>query len=186
MSAFNLPRKRWTRTDMGKLLEMGLLDDCRYELIRGEIIAKMPQKPSHSVIITRLFRVLIAVFGVEYLRPQLPIALSDEDEPEPDIAVTTLDTDEYETRHPEPSEVKLVVEVSLTTLRDDLGIKAELYAQAGILEYWVLDVESRKLHVHRRPSGQQWGVITVLADTESVAPLAAPDGTIAVADLFVG
>jgi Uma2 family endonuclease len=185
MSAFTLPRKRWTRADMGKLLEMGLLDDCRYELIRGEIIAKIPQKPSHSVTITRLFRVLIAVFGVEYLRPQLPIALSDEDEPEPDIAVTMLDTDKYEIRHPEPSEVKLVVEVSLTTLRDDLGIKAELYAQAGILEYWVLDVDNRKLHVHRRPSGQQWGVITVLADTESVSPLAAPECVIAVADLFV-
>jgi Uma2 family endonuclease len=186
MSAFNLPRKRWTRTDMGKLLEMGLLDDCRYELIRGEIIAKMPQKPSHSSGINRVFLALSRVFGIEYLRGQEPLILGDEDELEPDIAVVEKAIDEYETRHPEPSEVKLVVEVSLTTLRDDLGIKAELYAQAGILEYWVLDVESRKLHVHRRPSGQQWGVIMVLADTESVAPLAAPDGTIAVADLFVG
>jgi Uma2 family endonuclease len=185
MSAFTLPRKRWTRTEMSKLVDMGLLDDCRYELIRGEIIAKMPRKPSHSAGINDLIEALLPIFGIRHLRSQEPIILDDENEPEPDVVVTEPDKTEYYTRHPEPSEVQLVVEVSLTTLRDDLGIKAELYAQAGILEYWVLDIASRKLHVHQRPSGQQWGVVTILADTESVSPLAASGSVIAVADLFV-
>ena len=127
---------------------------------------------------------LISLFGAEYVTVQLPVVLSLEDEPEPDVAVTTGTATDYATQHPGPEDIRLLVEVSSTTLQDDLTTKANLYAHAGIPEYWVLDVENRRLYVHRNPTPTGWGEIRNLAETENIAPLAVPHSSIPLAILL--
>jgi Uma2 family endonuclease len=177
-------RKRWTRDEYYRLGEQGLLGTHRWELIRGEIVEIMPQKPPHATGVHRVMIALTEIFGLEHLLVQMPIVLGPEDEPEPDVAITTGTTRDYSQQHPGSDDIRLVVEVSASTLQDDLTIKASLYASAAINEYWVLDVENRRLHVHRRPSNSNWGEIQNLAETESIAPMAAPESSILIAQLF--
>jgi Uma2 family endonuclease len=78
----------------------------------------------------------------------------------------------------------LVVEVSDTTLRFDLRNKADLYARARIVEYWVADIAGRRLIVHRRPRVSGYAEILEYAETETVASLARPEGSVRVSDLL--
>jgi Uma2 family endonuclease len=105
-------------------------------------------------------------------------------EPEPALAVTREATSAYVDRHPGPSDILLIVEVSDTSIRTDLLVKARLYARAGIPEYWALDLPNRRLHVHREPAGQDYSTVTVVEDGGSVAYEARPESVIAVADLL--
>ena len=85
---------------------------------------------------------------------------------------------------PLPDEISLVVEVSDTTLRFDLRDKASLYARAGIIECWVVDLNGRKLIVHREPKEGHYTSVVSYDENDSVAPLAAPERTLAVRSLF--
>jgi len=76
------------------------------------------------------------------------------------------------------------VEVSDTSLGFDLTKKAVLYARAGIIEYWVIDVTARRLVVHREPAGSRYLSMTAYAEHETVAPLALPSAEFRVADAF--
>lgn len=110
-------------------------------------------------------------------------------EPEPDIAVVRGTARDYEQAH--PTTAVLVIEVSDTTLRVDCTTKAGIYARAGIEEYWVVDLNTRRLIVHRqpvpmrgRPLGHYYASVVRYTEAETVTPLAAPDAVIAVADLL--
>jgi len=85
---------------------------------------------------------------------------------------------------PQPEDLDLVVEVADTTLTFDLTVKAALYARAHIVEYWVLDVASRRLIVHRDPQSGRFMSIVAYGEDESVAPLAASQSEFRVADAF--
>ena len=108
-------RRRWTRDKCHRLAEMGFLDG-RYELIDGEILSLMGQNPPHRMTLMLIAGWLVSLFGFYYLQMQGPIAIIGEEgetnEPEPDIAVTSEPTTAYRTRHPEPQELLLLVEVS--------------------------------------------------------------------------
>jgi Uma2 family endonuclease len=81
-------------------------------------------------------------------RVQLPLTLA-RSEPEPDLAVVDRATPRGRGRH--PSTALLVIEVARDTIRKDLGVKAKLYAEAGVTEYWVIDTPKKRVHVHRDP-----------------------------------
>lgn len=89
--------------------------------------------------------------GKALIREAHPITLTNS-EPEPDIAVVRPPRDNYRNRHPDPEDIFLVIEVSHSTLVKDLEIKRKAYAQAGILEYWIIDVKNRQLIVFRSPN----------------------------------
>ena len=78
----------------------------------------------------------------------------------------------------------LAVEVSNTTLPDDQGRKAALYARFGVPEYWIVNLREGTVEVRRRPRGETWGEVRIYEDGENVAPLAAQGSPIAVADLL--
>ena len=177
-------RKRWNRDEYHRLAEQGWLGTLRWELIQGEIVEVMPQSPTHSTGIMRLVLALVPLFGLEFVRTQLPIVLGPLNEPEPDIVVTAGPIADYAIQQPGAEDIRLLVEVSSTTLRDDLSVKAALYAQAGIPEYWVLDLENRRLYVHRNPNASGWGAIQNLGETEHIAPLAAPQASLSIAQLL--
>lgn len=180
-------RIRWTRAQCDAIRDAGILVG-RYELVDGEIISKMGQNPPHSVAVVLLAAYLSRVFGALCVRSQATVDVGDADpqhnEPEPDVAVTREPATAYADRHPNPADLVLVAEVSDTTLRFDRGVKALLYARAGVSEYWVLDLGGRQLFQHRRPGSEGYAEITVYSADETVATLARPDSPARVADLL--
>jgi Uma2 family endonuclease len=178
---------RWTRRQCDAIREAGVLSD-RYELIDGEIISKMGQNPPHPFALGELDDWLAAVFGSRHVRIQAPIDLRGADpehnEPEPDIAVTRHPRHSYLNRHPTAEDLLLIVEVSDTTVRFDRITKAQLYAEGGVEEYWVLDMPGRQMFVHRRPGPAGYGEVTVYSAEEQVATLARPGSAVRVADLL--
>jgi len=180
-------RVRWTRAQCEAIRDVGILDG-RYELIEGEVISKMGQKPSHRMAVVLLNVWLIAVFGALFVQTQATIDIGDADpdhnEPEPDAAVTAEPNTAYVDRHPGPADLVLVAEVSDSTLRFDRTVKAALYARAGIREYWIVNIVGRQILVHRQPSYEGYTEITAFGPDERVATLNRPNDFVHVADLL--
>ena len=139
----------------------------RVELLDGEIVEMAPRKSRHATAVTlvadRLRRVCEEIGGCS-VRAQLPLALDPDSEPEPDVAVVDGTARDYSDAHPQGA--RLVVEVSDTTLAYDRGRKLAGYARAGIAEYWVLDLGSRALWVHRSPAGDRYSDVQRLGTGE--------------------
>lgn len=135
-------------------------------------------------------RVLARAFGDDYVvRPQLPVALDDTSQPEPDLVVVPGGPWDYVHRH--PATPLLLVEIAETSLALDRRHKGGLYARAGIADYWIVKLRDAVLEVYREPApcadarfGADYRSVQVLARDASVSPLAAPAARIAVADLL--
>lgn len=138
-----------TREQYTKLGEAGFFQEKRYELIRGEIIDMGKEGPRHYTAFMLAIKVMEAAFGPGFhARAAGPLAF-DDSEPQPDVAIVPGSLRDYATAH--PATALFALEVSETSLSYDLTTKAELYATAGIPEYWVLDLEGKQLHVFRDP-----------------------------------
>jgi Uma2 family endonuclease len=183
----NPPRKRWTREECAWLEPAGL-DQQHLELIWGDLINKIGKKRPHTIVLVLFQEWLQKIFGAQYVNPETPIDVAPEDnptnEPEPDLIVLVKPSREYRTGNPRPEDLRLVVEISDSTLLFDLTTKAELYARAGIVEYWVFDINARRIIVHRDPREGRYTSVTAYAEQESVSPLAAPDRKFRVAEAF--
>jgi len=185
-------RRFFTRAEYERAAELGLFGpEERLELIGGEVLQRVtPQHSLHATGVTLAAETLRQAFGQGYVvRVQLPLALADDSEPEPDVAVVAGEIRDYKKAH--PSTAVLVVEVADTTLEFDRGRKAGLYAAAGITEYWVLNLQDRVLEVHREPApmvGQPFGhhyrSITRHPHADSLHPLAAPAAAVNVGHLI--
>jgi len=145
-SAFPAERL-WTREEWDRLVDIGFFADERLEFIEGRIVRMSPQRATHSVAVELVARYLGSAFSSGYrVRCQLPFRTSDGSEPEPDLAVIAGDDPRVSKEH--PSSAVLIVEISDTTLEYDRR-KAALYAVSGVPEYWILNLISRTLEVHR-------------------------------------
>lgn len=179
---------KWTREDLIRLHELGMFRDQRVMLIDGEVLAMSPMKSEHANGIMFVLQQMQLLFGSNFaVRPQLPLNLGQTTDPEPDIAVVA---GSFRSHAKTPDTAVLVVEISDTTLKFDLGDKASLYAAAGIADYWVVDVIDKQLHVHRDPRrdpqkrfGFSYRQVQVLLATDHISPLATK-GSILVADLL--
>ncbi len=185
-------RHIWTRTEAARALEAGLFrPDQRMELIAGELIDKMTQNRPHGISLSKAQRVLEAAFGEAcYVSVQTPLAIDEENEPEPDLMVVIGSPDDYDS-HPTASSVLLVMEISDTTVRYDQTTKAHLYAFAGVAEYWVLILKTRTLEVRRNsislpesPNGYGYRSLDLYRETDTVSPLHAPNVAIPVSSLL--
>jgi len=156
-------------------------------LVDGELISKMGKNRPHVVTHGIIRRWLSRIFGDEYVDSEAPIDVAPEDsptsEPEPDLIVLTKPAPEFD-RNPKPADIRLLVEISDSTLGFDLTAKAELYARAGIPEYWVFDVQACRLIVHRDPANGLYHSVAAYGSRESVGPLVAPDHQFRVAEAF--
>jgi Uma2 family endonuclease len=166
----------------------GVLAQQRLELVEGELINKIGKNRPHTNVLVIVQAWLMRVFGEQYVNPETPIDVAPEDnptsEPEPDLIVLARPSQEFRTGNPQPADLRLVVEISDSTLGFDLTAKARLYARAGIVEYWVFDVEAKSLVVHRDPLNGSYQSVVVYNDRESLSPLASPDHEFQVADAF--
>lgn len=165
------PRKRFTRSEVDEMLQAGLFAGQRFELIDGDLLDKMGQNPPHATAIELCMAVLMQVYGIRLVRVQLPIEAGGADRersvPEPDVAVLKQRKPDFARRFPNGDELALVVEISDSTFRYDSLTKRDLYARAGVSEYWVLDLNGRRLLVHRQVDAQKGEYASIKAYTES-------------------
>ena len=182
--------RRWLRVEYERLVDLGMFVGERLELLDGVLLVREPQGSPHAAIVAKVGQVLAVAFGDRW-HPRLhsPLALGEHSEPEPDVAVVVGAPLDYVAGH--PTTAALVVEVADSSLRLDRRFKAAVYAQAGVREYWIVNLVDRTLEVYREPQppadGQEGWVyhsVEVLRPPASVTPLAAPAARISVADLL--
>ena len=119
-----------------------------------------------------------------FARAQDPIQLDDLSEPEPDLVIVNGDILTYADHHPTPSEIRLVVEVADSTLRQDCEIKDKVYAQANIGEYWVVDLQHRQLHIFKSPSDRGYSSHLILTEDNSISPSSFPEMVLSITSIL--
>jgi Uma2 family endonuclease len=183
--------RRWRRVEYDRLVELGVFTGERLELLDGALVVREPQGSAHAAVVAHIGQVLAAAFGAGWhARLHSPLALDDDSEPEPDVAIVAGRPGDYVTAH--PSTAALVIEVADSSLRLDRRLKAGLYARARLREYWIVNLAGGGLEVHRdpqqaadAPSGWAYGLVESFPRGVTVAPLAAPGTSIRVADLLL-
>jgi Uma2 family endonuclease len=151
---FAVARRRFTVDEYHRMGEAGILrEDDRVELIDGEVVQMTPIASRHAGCVKRINHLLTtrlrerAVVAV-----QDPVLLGRHSEPQPDVMVLRPRPDFYSDSHPSASDVWLLIEVSDTTAQFDRTVKVPLYARAGIVEVWLVDLEADSVEVYRRPA----------------------------------
>jgi Uma2 family endonuclease len=145
--------KRFTIADYHRLMELGFLrEGDRVELIRGELFEMSAQGTPHTFTTTHLCRHLDRLLGDEAsVRGQVPITISTDSEPEPDVVIARINETDYFSHHPYPEDILLLIEVSDTTLEYDRTTKLSLYAEANIPHYWIANVKTHQMECHTQP-----------------------------------
>lgn len=179
---------RLTFDEYQRMIAAGAFDtlrDRRIELIQGELRTMTPPGPDHSGAVDWIteWSVLSPPRGKVTVRVQNPIAIPELDSaPQPDVVWAKRH--DYRDHHPLPHEILLLIEVADSSLDYDTGDKAELYAEAGIADYWVVNLPDRVIHVFRTPSADGYQDKTTIKFGEELRPLAIPAVKISVAELF--
>ena len=174
---------RWTCAEFHRFGDMGAFEGRRPMLIDGVILEQGPMNPPHAITLGLVEGAIQTAFGVGWwLRHQSPLILGQDIDPEPDLAVVPGTPRDY-TGHPTTAD--LVVEVSDSSLDFDTNEKRLLYATAGIRDYWVVDINGRRLLVYRDPQAGDYATQQAFGPADAVSPLAVPTAVVQVADLLV-
>jgi Uma2 family endonuclease len=190
MATYPIRTRRWTRREYERLARIGVLhEDEPIELIGGHLIVAEPKGSPHATAVRLAAEALRAAFGPGWIvLQQDPVALDDESEPEPDIAVVPGRIRDY--RHAHPARPVLILEVAESSLAFDRRDKGSLYARAALADYWILNLRKRVLEVYRQPVaapaarfGWKYDAVQVFRVGAAASPLAAPTAAIAVLDL---
>jgi len=174
--------RKLTVRDYHLMAEAGIFaPDERVELLDGTLYAMAPQGPLHADLTSELqARFAAALENRARYRQHSPFALSDVSEPEPDLALVR--PKRYGVRHPHPDEIFLLVEVADSSLRRDRDLKPVVYARAGIPEYWLVNVQTREILVHRDPSAEGYRRIDPAGSV--LVPVVFPDCAIDLSQLW--
>jgi Uma2 family endonuclease len=181
---------RWTCAEFHDLGARGAFDQKRVMLIDGVILEMPLANPPHATAEALTEDVLRRIFATGFVvRAEKPLPLGQSTDPVPDVAVVAGAVRDFAQTH--PTTAAMVVEVADSSLDYDTGDKACLYAAAGIVDYWVVDLVNRQVVVMRNPIadvaakyGSRYSMVTAFAVGQSVAPLAAPTSVVAVSDLM--
>ena len=170
---------RYTRALYHSLDDAGIFNGAKVELIRGRLIEMPPMSDAHGMAAMLGGRTLRAIFPEDRytVRSALPFIAIDESEPEPDFCVVSGSAETVQTH---PSTCLLLVEISLATLAYDRTVKASLYAESGVAEYWIVNLVDRVVERHLTPTrgaDGAWGYATVTRFAAGErCPIAAADG----------
>jgi len=179
---------RLTFAEYERLVKDGAFDslgDRRIELIHGELREKMPPGPDHSETVSRLtaWSAEAIIKKLTKVRIQDPVAIPDLDSaPEPDLVWVKVR--DYRNQHPLPSDVLLLIEVADSSLESDCGEKADLYAAAGIQDFWVVSLPELLVHVYRQPRDGAFTEHHTHGVGEVLHSLAFPEFALHVAELL--
>lgn len=144
----------WTSEQYQQMITAGILtEDDRVELLFGKITEMSPIGRFHAACVRKLNDLVYQqLFGKYSFSFENPIVLTDDSEPEPDFALLMFREDHYAAGHPKTEDVLLVIEVSDHTLIKDRTVKSAVYANAGITEYWIINLIERQIEVYTEPS----------------------------------
>ncbi|PMB39342.1 hypothetical protein CEN41_21785 [Fischerella thermalis CCMEE 5330] len=174
---------KWSVDDYHRMIEAGILHGRHVELLEGEIVEMSPETPIHYITAKRGAKYLEELLaGRADVRFNGPVTLSDS-EPEPDIAIVRLPESAYTDRHPAPIDIFWIIEVAKTSLKKDLEVKASVYARAGIQEYWILSLSTKKVIVFREPQDGKYLKEQTISEGK-IIPLAFSDIEVSVEKLF--
>lgn len=184
MSLASVKVHRWSRAEYERMATAGVFHpQARLELVNGEIYEMAPQTSRHAACVALIQETLRSVLPSGcHMRVQLPLALGDDSEPEPDIAVVAGGPRDYLDLHPGGAE--LVIEVADSSLTYDRQHKRDLYARAGIPEYWIIDLPHRTVEVYRNPVQGKYQEHSVLKDSDSITASVLSGVCIPVRDLL--
>lgn len=174
---------RWTRQEYERAASAGAFRDRRVELIDGVVYDMSPQDSPHATGVTKAHRALTAAFPSGFVvRSQMPLALGRHSMPEPDLAVVPGEPDDYGTSH--PTAAVLIVEVTDSSQHHDRSRKVQIYARAGVQDYWIANLVQDVLEVYREPVKGIYRQKLILHRGESISPLARPEVSVSVDDLL--
>ncbi|BAY11234.1 Uma2 family endonuclease [Calothrix sp. NIES-2098] len=166
---------KWTIERYHRAIEAGIFDDQPIELLRGDLIVMPPEREPHAYYNTEAADYLRTLLGERAkIRDAKPITLPNNSEPSPDIAIVKPLGEIYLQHHPYPEDIFFLIEFSNSTLSKDLGEKKAIYAEAGIAEYWVVNLKSLQLQVFRDLKHGEYTTELTLT-TGNITPLAFPD-----------
>jgi Uma2 family endonuclease len=182
MPAQGLDRRSFTVDDILRMQEAGIIsEDENFELIEGEIVPMQTKPHMHELIKSALNLAIAPVIprglwlGVEttiYLTPKTFV--------EPDLVVYPRG---LELESVKGSDIVLAIEVALTTLAYDLGLKSRLYARHGVQEFWVVDAAARRTYIHAAPWGEAWTAISERGPEDVLCHPALPGFALRLADV---
>ena len=176
-------QRRLTADEYHRMIDAAVFDEDEHlELLEGVIVAMSPQGARHALVIERLNRLLLRSLGDEVrVRPQLPLTLSNDSEPEPDLAVVATGSADDA---PHPRTALLVIEVATESLARDRGPKALLYARADVPEYWIVNLVDGCIEVLRDPDVASGPYRTQTTHTDATITATSVAVTIAIRDLL--
>jgi Uma2 family endonuclease len=170
------------RVEYERLVDAGLANE-KVELIHGVIVRRSPRGARHAAAVQRLTQLLVVALGVPgraAVRVQLPLALGDDSEPEPDLAAVAPGA--YRDEHPRSA--FLVIEVAESSLTEDRRDKGALYAEAGIPEYWIVDAARERVEVHSEIVEGAYSRVTPFNRGDVILSFALPELKVRVDDVF--
>jgi Uma2 family endonuclease len=175
----------WDITDYHRMISAGILEGKRVELINGEIVEMSPEGEIHAYSSDEAGEYLIYLFGNRAkVRQAKPITLlQNNSEPETDIAIVQRLGKLYQDHHPYPENIFLLIEYSHSSLSKDIEVKTKVYAEAGIPEYWVINLQKIELIVFRVPQNTGYQSQEIFTEGE-IYPLAFPEITVSVQRLL--
>ncbi len=180
------PKRKFNVDEYYRLAEVGILrEDDRVELLDGELYEMPPIGDDHMgtvIYLEHIFGMRLA--GRTLVSTQNAIHLSDQSEPEPDFVLLRTRIDYYRTGKPRPEDIFLVIEVARSSLDFDRTTKLPRYANAGIVEVWIVNLADDQLEVYRKPGEGGYGERGVLVRGDSVAALALSDLVLRVDDIL--
>jgi Uma2 family endonuclease len=170
------------RVEYDRMVDMGLFEDERVELLAGVLVEMSPQGTRHAEAVSRLMRHFMGLElqGRARIRLQLPFALDELSEPEPDLVVVPA----ADCSHEHPRSALLMIEVSESSVRKDRHIKGALYGAQGVREYWVVNLVDDVIEIRRDPGADGYATLATYSRGDAVAPADFPDLVLAVDDLL--
>jgi len=186
VSTETVSKKLFTVDEFYRMSEAGILpEDGRFELIRGEIIEMPTPKPPHSGPVNRLNQLFSITLGKSVIvSVQNPIGIDEYSEPQPDLVLLKPRPDFYAESHPMPENVLLAVEISNTTVQYDSEIKGPLYAEAGIAEYWQVDIQKNVLIVRTNPKNGEYQDVQIFERGQTISLQGLPSVSFAVDEIL--
>ncbi len=184
--------RRFSLDEYQHLIELGFFDeDERIELLDGLLVEMSPINPRHAVCVDKLGGLLNhLLYKKAWIRVQAPITLEGRSsQPQPDVTIALLQQEAYEERHVKAEEVLLLIEVADSSLHGDQTDKLEIYASAGVIEYWIVNLVDNQLEVYQVPylsaTGEgNYKIKRTYARDETISPQAFPDCPIALNEVL--
>ncbi|MCU0569208.1 MAG: Uma2 family endonuclease [Oculatellaceae cyanobacterium Prado106] len=177
---------QWTLDRYHQAIEAGIFEDQAVELLKGELVLMSPEGTPHAYYSDRAarhLRRLLESVNLAYVRETKPITLPNASEPEPDIAIVQPLDQEYLTHHPYPENIFWVIEYAQSSLLKDLEIKSKIYAEANLIEYWVINLRDQQLIVFRNPvDGKYQSKVTLTSGV--ITPLTFPSLSVEVRQII--